>query len=93
MASWLPWIQPLLQIQLLQCNLSPMYLWNQSIPNPRNQQDLGGGTDYDSIYKEIDTEDVGGMILCGWLAAMDSAPNPNLTSLMHFLQCRMVLES
>ncbi len=47
----------------------------------------GGGADSDSIYKEIDAEDVGAMTKCGGLAAIDSAPtsnatSPNATSLM-----------
>ncbi len=77
MAGWLPWIQPLLQMQLVQ------NLWNQSISNPRNQArsaSLGKGADSDSVCKEIDVEDVGAMTLCGLPAAIDSAPTPNATS-------------
>ncbi len=40
---------------------SPMKLWNQSIPNPRNQArsaSSGGGALLDSISKEFDVEDV-----------------------------------
>ncbi len=53
-----------------------------SIFNPRNHARSAsskGGTDSDSIYKEIDVEDVGAMIPCGWLAVVDSAPTPNAT--------------
>ncbi len=65
---------------------SLMQLRNQSIPNPRNQARSAssrGGADYDSICKEIDAEDVGATPPCGLPAAMDSAPTPNATSLMH----------
>ena len=53
-----------------------MQLWNQSIPNPRNQarsSSSGGGADFDSISKVIDAEDVGATTPCGLRAAMDSA--------------------
>ncbi len=46
---------------------SPMQLWNQLIPNLRNQvrsASLGGG-DFDSVSKEIDAENVGAMTPCG----------------------------
>ncbi len=59
-----------------------MQLWNQSIPNPKNQARSamsGGGADSDSICKEIDATDVRAMTPCGGLSAMDSAPNLNET--------------
>ncbi len=49
---------------------SPIQLWNQSVPNPRNQArsaSSGGGTDSDSVCKDIDAENVGAVTLCGWL--------------------------
>ncbi len=36
-------------------------------------------------FQEIEAEDVGAMMPCGWLAAMDSAPTPNATSLVQLL--------
>ncbi len=65
--------------------ISPMQLWNSSIPNPRNQARLassGEGADSDSICKEIDAEDVGATTPCDLPAVMDSAPTPDATSLM-----------
>ncbi len=69
MAGRLPWIQPLLQMQLLWCNFSNafflMQLRKQLILNPKHQArsaSLGGGADSDSISNEIDAEDVGAII-------------------------------
>ncbi len=80
-------------MQLLQCNFSnaasPMQIRNQSILNPRYQArsvSLEGGADSDSISKEINAEDVEALTLCGRLAVIDSATNPNSTSPMHLLQ-------
>ncbi len=65
-----------------------MKIWNQLIPNPRNQArsaSSGEGDDSDSISKEIDAEDEGAMTLCGQLAAMDSTPTLDATSPMQLL--------
>ncbi len=41
------------------------------------------------MIQEIDAEDVGIMTLCGWLAAVDSAPFPNALSQLQLLHCNL----
>ncbi len=62
-----------------------MPFWNQSTPNPRNQATsatLRGGADSDSICKDIDAEDLEATTLYDLPAVMDSAPTPNVSSVM-----------
>ncbi len=55
------------------------------IPKPRNQARStrsGGGSNSDSLCKEIDAEDVGTTTPCGRPADMDLSPPLNATSSM-----------
>ncbi len=79
----LPWIQPLFQMQLLQFNSGINQFKIQEIKQDQKLE-VDADSDSDSIYKDLDAEDVGAMKPCGWPDAMGSVPTTNATSLMKF---------
>ncbi len=67
-------------MQLLNCNSGIHQFQTHEVK--QDLQGSGKGADSDSICKAIDAKDEGTTVPCGLLAAMDSAPTLNGTSLM-----------